>query len=79
MKIQLKILDKRVKDLPAFATAGSAAMDLRVLLDEPTTIQPGECQMLSTGIAIHVADPKYAAIVLPRSGLGHKRGAGARQ
>ena len=49
-------------------------MDLRVLLDEPITIQPGECQMLSTGIAIHVADPKYAAIVLPRSGLGHKRG-----
>ena len=76
MKVKLKILDPRIsrEDLPAYTTEGSAAMDLRVLLDEPYAIQPGECKMLSTGLAIHLDNPNYAAIILPRSGLGHKRG-----
>lgn len=76
LKVKLKILDKRLDkaSLPAYATAGSAAMDLRVLLDDKCTIAPGECEMLHTGLAIYVEDPAYAAIILPRSGLGHKRG-----
>lgn len=76
MKVKLKILDPRLSkdNLPTFATAGSAAMDLRVVLDEKCTIAPGECEMLSTGLAIYLEDPNYAAIILPRSGLGHKRG-----
>lgn len=75
-KVKLKILDKRLtaECLPAYATSGSAAMDLRALLDDKLTIAPGECEMLHTGLAIHVEDPAYAAIILPRSGLGHKRG-----
>ncbi len=75
--IQLKILDPRLGEqieLPTFATAGSAGVDLRVCLDEPLTIEPGDCQLLPTGIAIHVADPSLAAMILPRSGLGHKHG-----
>lgn len=76
LKVKLKILDKRLNadTLPAYATSGSAAMDLRVLLDDKCTIAPGECEMLHTGLAIHLEDPAYAAIILPRSGLGHKRG-----
>jgi dUTP pyrophosphatase len=76
-KIELKILDSRLGDefpLPDYATAGSAGMDLRALLDEPLDLEPGETTLIPTGMAIHVADPSLAAIILPRSGLGHKHG-----
>lgn len=76
-KIQLKILDKRIgKDipLPSRATEGSAGMDLRACIDEPITLQPGDTQLIPTGIAIHIEDPGLAATILPRSGLGHKHG-----
>ncbi len=75
-KIKVKILDKRITAdmLPRRATKGSAGMDLRVLLDEKCVIEPGECKMLTTGIAIYVENPAYAAIILPRSGMAHKRG-----
>ncbi len=75
MKIDLKILDERMRSLvPAYATPGSAGLDLRALLDEPLAILPGETKLVRTGLAIHVADPRYAALILPRSGLGHKKG-----
>ena len=75
MKIDLKILDPRVSgNLPKIATPGSAGADLRALLDEPLVLAPGEAKLVHTGIAIHVADPHYAAVILPRSGLGHKKG-----
>jgi len=76
-KIQLKILDPRIGDeipLPEYATGGSAGMDLRAALENDTDIQPGETILVPTGIAIHVEDPTMAAVVLPRSGLGHKHG-----
>jgi dUTP pyrophosphatase len=76
-KIELKILDSRLGDefpLPDYATAGSAGMDLRALLEEPLDLPPGETTLIPTGMAIHVADPALAAIILPRSGLGHKHG-----
>ncbi|MFV9615931.1 MAG: dUTP diphosphatase [Gammaproteobacteria bacterium] len=76
-KIQLKILDPRIgKDiaLPEYATAGSAGMDLRAAFEETTEIQPGETLLIPTGLSIYVEDPNMAAIVLPRSGLGHKHG-----
>ncbi len=76
-KIQLKILDPRIgKDiaLPEYATAGSAGMDLRAALEKTTTIKPGETLLIPTGISIYVEDPNMAAVVLPRSGLGHKHG-----
>jgi dUTP pyrophosphatase len=60
--------------LPAYATTGSAGLDLRACLDEPLTLQPGETALVPTGLAIHVGDPGYAALILPRSGLGHKHG-----
>ena len=73
--IDVKILNPRMKDqLPAYATAGSAGLDLRACLDAPLTIAPGTTHLIPTGLAIHVADPGYAAIILPRSGLGHKHG-----
>ncbi len=75
--IELKILDPRLGreiPLPNYATEGSAGMDLRACLQESMTLHPGETQLLPTGIAIHVADPGLAAIILPRSGLGHKHG-----
>jgi dUTP pyrophosphatase len=75
--IQLKILDKRVGEefpLPQYATEGSAGLDLRVCIDAPLQIAPGETQLLPTGIAIYIADPGLAAVILPRSGLGHKHG-----
>lgn len=75
--IELKILDSRIGaqfPLPAYATHGSAGMDLRAMLDCDLTIAPGETQLIPTGIAIHVADPGLAAVILPRSGLGHKHG-----
>ena len=75
MKLDLKILDARMRDqLPAYATTGSAGLDLRACLDEPITLQPGDTALVPTGLAIHVADPGYAAMILPRSGLGHKHG-----
>jgi len=75
MKLDLKILDARMRDqLPAYATTGSAGLDLRACLDEPLTLKPGETALVPTGLAIHVADPSYAALILPRSGLGHKHG-----
>jgi len=76
-KIQLKMLDPRIGDdipLPTYATDGSAGMDLRAAVEETTEIQPGETLLIPTGIAIYVEDPNMAAVVLPRSGLGHKHG-----
>ena len=73
--LDVKILDPRLKDnLPAYATAGSAGLDLRACIDAAITLAPGETKMISTGMAIHVGDPGYAALVLPRSGLGSKSG-----
>ncbi|MFB2729336.1 dUTP diphosphatase [Shewanella mangrovisoli] len=75
--IELKILDSRIGSefpLPAYATPGSAGMDLRAMIDTTMTIAPGETQLIPTGIAIHLADPGLAAVILPRSGLGHKHG-----
>ncbi|UQP10277.1 dUTP diphosphatase [Burkholderia cepacia] len=75
MKLDLKTLDARMRDyLPAYATTGSAGLDLRACLDAPVTLQPGETTLVPTGLAIHLADPGYAALILPRSGLGHKHG-----
>ncbi len=74
-KIAVKILDSRMKDqLPAYATPGSAGLDLRACIDSPITIQAGQTVLVPTGLAIHLADPGYAAIILPRSGMGHKNG-----
>lgn len=73
--IDIKILDARMTDcLPAYATTGSAGLDLRACIDAPLRLQPGETQLVATGLAIHIADPGYAAMILPRSGLGHKHG-----
>lgn len=75
MYIDLKILDPRVGgQLPHYATPGSAGLDLRACLDEPLTLNPGETRLIPTGLAMHLADPGYAAMILPRSGLGHKHG-----
>jgi len=74
-KIALKILDSRMNDcLPAYATGGSAGLDLRACLDEAITLAPGATTLVPTGLSIHIADPGYAAMILPRSGLGHKHG-----
>jgi len=76
-QVNYKILDKRIGDtipLPHYATEGSAGMDLRACIDESLTVQPGETHLIPTGMAIHIADPAYAATILPRSGLGHKHG-----
>jgi dUTP pyrophosphatase len=73
--IDVRLLDPRLVDrLPAYATPGSAGLDLRACIDEPVVLQPGEARLLPTGLAIHVADPNLAAMILPRSGLGHKHG-----
>ena len=75
--IDLKILDPRVGDtiaLPHYATDGSAGLDMRAVIDEALTVEPGDTVLVPTGIAIHVADPALAAVLLPRSGLGHKHG-----
>ncbi len=75
--IQLKILDSRIGDsiaLPHYATDGSAGMDLRAVLDDSLAVAPGATRLLHTGLAIHIADPNYCAMILPRSGLGHKHG-----
>ena len=76
-RLQLKILDTRLGDsfpLPDYATDGSAGMDLRAMLDGPLELGPGGTELIPTGIAIHIADPSLAAVILPRSGLGHKHG-----
>jgi len=76
-KIQLKVLDSRLGEsieLPDYATTGSAGLDLRACLDENITLAPGETVLIPTGLAIHIDDPSLAAVILPRSGLGHKHG-----
>ena len=74
-KISVKILDERMRDLlPAYATSGSAGLDLRACIDAPLAIAPGTTVLVPTGLAIHIGDTGYAAMILPRSGLGHKHG-----
>lgn len=76
-KIDLKILDSRIGDqfpLPSYATEGSAGLDLRACLDDAITLEPGNTVLVPTGLAIHIGDPSLAAVILPRSGLGHKHG-----
>lgn len=73
--IDLKIIDPRMKELlPAYSTPGSAGLDLRACIDAPMTIRPGDTVLVPTGLAIHIEDSGYAAMILPRSGLGHKHG-----
>jgi dUTP pyrophosphatase len=73
--IDVKILDARMREqMPAYATPGSAGLDLRACLDAPLTIAPGATHLVPTGLSIHIADPAYAAMILPRSGMGHKHG-----
>ncbi|MEH0164440.1 dUTP diphosphatase [Roseateles microcysteis] len=76
--IDLKVLDARmaepISNLPAYATPGSAGLDLRACLDEAITLEPGQTTLIPTGLAIHIGDPGLAALILPRSGLGHKHG-----
>ena len=75
MKIDVKIIDPRLQgNLPRYATPGSAGLDLRACLDEPLTLGAGAWQLVPTGLAMHLRDPGYAALILPRSGLGHKHG-----
>jgi dUTP pyrophosphatase len=73
--LDVKILDERMRtNLPAYATGGSAGLDLRACVDEPLTMRPGDTVLVPTGLAIHIGDPGYAAMIIPRSGLGHKHG-----
>ncbi len=75
MNVELKILDARLREqMPAYATPGSAGLDLRACVAAALTLAPGATQLIPTGMAIHVADPGYCALILPRSGLGHKHG-----
>ena len=75
MKIDVKILDARMRDqLPQYATPGAAGLDLRACIDHEMVLNPGETQLVPTGLSIHIQDPGYAAMILPRSGLGHKHG-----
>lgn len=74
-KIAVKVLDERMREqMPAYATPGSAGLDLRACIDAPLTLEPGSTHLIPTGLAIHIADPGYAAMILPRSGMGHKHG-----
>jgi len=74
-RLDVKILDPRMRDqLPHYATAGAAGLDLRACIDAPITLAPGQAELVPTGIAIHLDDPGLAAVILPRSGLGHKHG-----
>ena len=74
-KLEVKILDERIRGmLPHYASSGSAGLDLRACVEKPLVLEPGESQLVSSGIAIHVADPGYAAVILPRSGLGARNG-----
>ncbi len=73
--IAVKILDERMRgQMPAYATPGSAGLDLRACIDTPLTLEPGSTHLIPTGLAIHIGDPGYAAMILPRSGMGHKHG-----
>jgi dUTP pyrophosphatase len=73
--IDLKIIDERIRpQLPAYATSGSAGLDLRACIDGPVVLAPGQSELVGTGVAIHIGDPRLAAMILPRSGLGHKHG-----
>ena len=75
MNVDVKILDARLRDnMPAYATPGSAGLDLRACIDAPVTLEPGQWQLIPTGMAMHLKDTNYAAMILPRSGLGHKHG-----
>ena len=75
MKLDVRVLDRRLHDqLPHYASAGAAGLDLRAALDTALLLQPGEAQLIPTGLAIHLGDPGYAALIVPRSGLGHKHG-----
>lgn len=75
MRIDVRVLDRRLRDqLPAYATPGAAGLDLRACIDAPLLLEPGTTHLIKTGLAIHIADAGYAAMVLPRSGLGHKHG-----
>lgn len=75
IEVEMKVLDERMVDfVPTYATAGSAGLDLRACLDEEVVLQPGETFLVPTGLAIYLANPAYAAVLLPRSGLGHKHG-----
>ena len=75
MIVDIKVLDARMREqLPQYATPGSAGLDLRACLEEPLTLAPGAWQLVPTGLAMHLRDPGYAAMILPRSGLGHKHG-----
>jgi dUTP pyrophosphatase len=74
-KLDVKVLDERIRaNLPAYATGGSAGLDLRACIEEPMTLRPGDSALIPSGLAIHLGDPGLAAIVIPRSGLGHKHG-----
>ena len=74
-RLEVKLLDERMRGmLPRYATSGAAGLDLRACIDSPLDLKPGDSKLLSSGIAIHVADPGYAAVILPRSGLGAKNG-----
>lgn len=74
-KLDVRVLDKRLREqLPHYATPGSAGLDLRACIETPITVKPGETVLVPSGLAIHIDNPKYAAMVLPRSGLGHKHG-----
>ncbi|MEY3037332.1 MAG: hypothetical protein RLZ34_1942 [Pseudomonadota bacterium] len=75
VSVQVQVLDPRLHDqLPAYATPGSAGLDLRACLEAPITLAPGQVELIPTGLAMHLADPNLAAVILPRSGLGHKHG-----
>ncbi len=75
MELELKILDERIRQhMPAYATSGSAGLDLRACIAQPLVLQPRAWQLVPTGMAVHLRDPGYAALLLPRSGLGHKHG-----
>jgi dUTP pyrophosphatase len=74
-KLDVKILDERIRSqLPAYSTSGSAGLDLRACVDEPLTLRPGDSALIPAGLAIHLGDPGLAAMIIPRSGLGHKHG-----
>jgi dUTP pyrophosphatase len=74
-RLDVRILDERLRgQLPHYATGGSAGLDLRACVNEPLVLAPGDCQLVPTGLAIHLGDARYAAMILPRSGLGHKHG-----
>ncbi len=75
MRVDVRILDARLRDqLPTYATPGAAGLDLRACIDAPLVLEPGSTHLIKTGLSIHIGDPGYAAMILPRSGLGHKHG-----